>query len=172
MISGLHVEVLLAVVYALFLVGVAFALELVARKSHKRAEAYRNAGFVYFRELDYFECPAGHPLVQLQTDHQRRITSYRAPAGACNSCSLKLNCTDSDTGRLIERRLDTWIQSEMRRFHRGISATLLVLASVFLLAEAIRYPQPRDRNTVMVLLLAVGVALFKLVGSSGRRKQV
>ena len=76
------------------------------------------------------------------------------------------------TGRLLERRLDTWIQSEMRRFHRGISATLLVLASVFLLAEAARYPQPRDRNTLLVLLLAVGVALFKLVGSTSQREQI
>jgi len=171
-ISGLHVEVVLAAAYALFLAGVAFVLELVARKSHKRAEAYRHAGFVYFRELDYFECPAGHQLIQLQTDHQRRTTSYRAAAGDCNTCSLKLNCTDSDTGRLIERRLDTWIQSEMRRFHRGISTTLLVLASAFLLAEAVRYPQPRDRNTLMILLLTVGVALFKLVGSSGQRERI
>jgi hypothetical protein len=39
MILGVHVEVLLALVYALFLMAVAFLLELVARHSHKRAEA-------------------------------------------------------------------------------------------------------------------------------------
>src|SRR5262249_40370109 len=98
-ILGLHVEVVLALAYALFLGGVAFLLERVARKSHKRAEEYRNAGFTYFRELDYFECPGGHKLVQLNTDQERRITAYRAPSSACNSCALKHNCTDSEDGR-------------------------------------------------------------------------
>lgn len=170
MIFGLHVEVLLALAYALVLVGIAFVLELVARKSHKRAEDYRNAGFVYFRELDYFECPAGHQLVQLKTDHQRGITSYRAPASACNSCSLKLNCTDSDSGRILERRLDTWIGSEIRRFHRGISITLLLLATVLLLAEVFRYSQPHDRNALALLLLPIGFASLKLLGSMWFRR--
>jgi hypothetical protein len=164
-ILGLHVEVLLALVYALFLVGIAFVMELVARKSHKRAEDYRNGGFIYFRDLDYFECPGGHRLVQLGTDHQRRVTSYRAPAGACNSCPLKLNCTDSEAGRLVERRLDTWIESELRRFHRGISMTLLFLAILLLLAEVFRYPQPHDRNALTLLLLPLGLAQLRLLRS-------
>src|SRR5215469_14622762 len=121
MIFGVHVEVFLAVIYASFLAVTAFLLELVARRSQRRAEDYRISGFVYFRELDYFECPAGHQLVQLDVDHHRRIKSYRAPAGACNSCPLKLNCTDSDDGRVLEKRWDGWIESEIRRFHRGIS---------------------------------------------------
>src|SRR5215813_5392564 len=136
---SVHPEVLLALAYALLLIGIAFALELVARKSHQRAEDYRHAGFVHFQELDYFECPAGHQLVQLRVDYEQRKVSYQAPADACNSCSLKLNCTDSDTCRVVERRMDTWIESELRRFHRGISMTLLLLATVLLGAEALRF---------------------------------
>ena len=41
MMSGVHVEVVLAASYAIFLVGVAFILEFLARHSHKRSERYR-----------------------------------------------------------------------------------------------------------------------------------
>ena len=165
MILGVHLEVFLASAYALFLTGVAFFLERLARRSQKRAEGYRHSGFIYFRDLDYWECPAGHQLVQLHTDHQRRVTTYRAPASACNSCSLKLNCTDSNEGRLLERRLDTWLESELRQFHRGISLTLLVLATLILSAEIFRYSPLRDREALVALLLPLGLALSKLLPS-------
>ena len=169
---GLHAEVFLSLSYALFLMGVAVLLELLARKSHKRAEDYRNAGFVYFRELDYFECPAGHQLVRIETDHQRRITAYRAPASACKSCALKLNCTDSEEGRRLERRLDSWIASELRRFHRAISLTLLLLATVLLLAEIFRYSQPQGRRALAVLLLPLGFAQLKLLPTLWHRHEL
>jgi hypothetical protein len=164
-IFGLHLEVVLALAYAAFLMCLTFCLELVARKSHKRAEDYRNSGFIYFRDLDYFECPAGHQLVQLKMDHQRRTAVYRAQAGACNSCSLRLNCTDSREGRIVERRLDAWIESELRLFHRAISVTLLLLATVLLIAEVFRYPEPKDRNAVCFLLLPLVFTHFKLLPS-------
>jgi len=169
-IWGVHLEVFLALAYALFLMGVAFFLERLARRSQKRAEGYRHSGFIYFRDLDFWECPAGHQLVQLDTDHQRRVTTYRAPASACNSCSLKLNCTDSDEGRLLERRLDTWIESELRHFHRGISLALFLLATVILLGEIVRYPPLRDREALVALLLPLGLAQLKLLPSLGTRR--
>jgi hypothetical protein len=129
MIAGIHTEVFLALCYAFFLMAVGFVLELVAEHSRRRAEGYRNSGFIYFRDLDYWECPAGHQLVQLNSDLERRVSVYRAPASACNSCSLKLNCTDSDEGRLLERRWDNRFESEMCRFHRVISTVLLILAT-------------------------------------------
>jgi hypothetical protein len=171
MMFGVHLEVLLALIYALFLMGVAFLLEFLGRHSQKRSQRYQNSGFIYFRELDYWECPAGHQLVQLNTDHQRRVTSYRAPASACNSCSLKLNCTDSDAGRLLERPWDTWIKSELRQFHRGISLALLLLASVILLAETLRYSQPHDREALVGLLIPLGLVQLKLLPSLGFRRQ-
>jgi hypothetical protein len=167
MIHGIHLEVLLAVAYSLFLAGVASVLESVARRSYRRAADYRNSGFIYFGELDYWECPAGHQLVQLQTDHHRKVTTYRAPASACNSCSLKLNCTDSDAGRTLERRFDLWIESELRRFHRGISLSLLFLASILLATEVFRYSLPRERTMLVGLLLLLAFAQWKLLPSLG-----
>ena len=102
MIAGVHTEVLLAVGYATFLAGVAFVLEFLARQSHRRSELYRNAGFVYRHKVDLWECPVGRQLLRAETDYSRRIVRYRAPAQACNACSLKNNCTDSNDGRLLE----------------------------------------------------------------------
>jgi hypothetical protein len=169
MILGVHFEVLLALTYAVFLMGIALVFEFLARRSHKRAETYGTAGFIYFGDLDYWECPAGHQLVQIKTDHQRQIIHYRAPASACNSCSLKLNCTDSNEGRVLEKRLDSWIESELRRFHRGLSLALLVLATVLLVAETFRYAYPHDREVLVGFLLPLGFALLKLSPSLGLR---
>jgi len=165
MIAGVHSEVLLAFGYAVFLVGVAFVLELLARHSHKRSELYRNAGFVYRQKLDLWECPVGRQLLRTETDYQRRIVHYRAPAEACNTCSLKNNCTDSNDGRRLETSLDSWMESELRRFHRGISLTLLLLATVMLLAEAVRHAEPRELALVGSLVVPVSIAETKLCSS-------
>jgi hypothetical protein len=165
MITGIHNEVLLAFGYAAFLVGVAFVLELLARHSHKRSDIYRSAGFVYRQKLDLWECPVGRQLLRIETDYQRRIVHYRAPAEACNACSLKNNCTDSNDGRRLESRLDSWLESELRRFHRGISLALLLLATVMLLAEAVRHAEPRELALVGFMLVPLGIVETKLFSS-------
>jgi hypothetical protein len=165
MISGVHVEVILTAGYAIFLAGAALVLELLARHSHNRSERYRNSGFIYFQQLDFWECPAGQQLLRTETDYQRRIVHYRAPADTCNACSLKNNCTDSEEGRLLESRLNSWLESELRKFHRGISLTLLLLATVMLLAETVRHAGSRELLIVGALLIPVGFAETKLLAS-------
>jgi hypothetical protein len=165
MISAVHVEVVLAAGYAVFLAAVAFVLELLARHAHKRSEGYRNSGFVYFQKMDLWECPAGRQLPRTETDYQRRVVHYRAPADACNACALKKNCTDSEEGRLLEVRLDSWLESELRRFHRGISLVLLLLATIILIAESVRHPEPREVLLASCLLVPVGLAEAKLFAS-------
>ncbi len=165
MIPGIHMEVVFAAAYAVFLAGLAYILELLARHSHRRSESYRNSGFVYFRDLDFWECPAGKQLLRAETDYRRKIVHYRAPASACNACSLKNNCTDSSQGRLLRRHLDSWIESELRRFHRGISLVLLLLAAVILAAETIRYTAPREALLLGGLLVPVSLAETKLLAS-------
>lgn len=158
MIGGLHIEVLLAGGYALFLVAIAFILELLARHSHRRSEHYRNSGFVYRQKLDVWECPGGHKLTREQNDFERKIAQYRAPAHKCNACHLKPDCTDSNDGRILESRLDAWLQSELSRFHRGISLALLLLAVLFLVAEMFRHKEPRDWMVLVTLLVPIGLA--------------
>src|SRR6516162_935266 len=155
MIYGMHIEVVLAAAYALLLVGVAAVLEYLARHSHRRSEHYRNSGFTYKRKLDVWECPTGHHLTRVQTDFERKIARYRAPAHKCNVCHCKKDCTDSHDGRELESRLDSWVQSELRRFHRGISLVLLLLASLILAAEIFRYHAVADWILLGLLLLSI-----------------
>jgi len=165
MLEGIHVEVLLAASYTVFLAGVAFLLEWLARHSHKRAEHYRNSGFVYHHKLDMWDCPAGRQLTRIEVDYKHNIVRYRAPANACNACSLKINCTDSDEGRLLESRMDSWLESELRKFHRGISLVLLFLATMILLVEMARHASPRELLLTVILLLPIGIAETKLFTS-------
>ena len=160
MIYGVHIEVILAGGYVLLLVGVAAILEWLARHSHRRSEHYRNSGFVYKQKLDVWKCPTGRHLSREQTDFERKIALYRAPAHQCNVCHCKKDCTDSDGGRELESRLDAWLQSELRRFHRGISLTLLLLAAILLAAEMMEY-----RGLLEWMLLGVLLAPIVFAGS-------
>lgn len=108
MLQALDTEVLLAGGYAAFLMLFAFSLELVARYSHRRSEQLRVAGFRYHRQHDIWECPTGQRLTPVASDFARRLVRYRAPAHACNVCSLKQVCTESDMGREIEHNHDSW----------------------------------------------------------------
>jgi len=158
MIHGIHIEVLQAGSYALLLVGVSVILELVARHAHQRSEHYRNSGFVYKKKMDVWQCPIGHHLTREQTDFERKIATYRAPAHKCNDCHVKGDCTDSHHGRVLESRLDAWLQSELNRFHRGISLALLLLAVLILAAEMFEYRAAREWLVLGVLLAPIGLA--------------
>ena len=171
MIHGVHIEVVLAGVYALFLVGVTVILEYLARHSHRRSEHYRNSGFVYKRKLDVWECPTGHHLSRAHTDFERRIAHYRAPAHKCNCCQIKKNCTDSNDGRLLESRVDSWLESELRRFHRGISLALLLLAMIILAAEIMRHSELREWLILGALLAPISFAGSKLSVSFWERER-
>jgi hypothetical protein len=171
MMAGVHVEVVLAASYAIFLVGVAFILELLARHSHQRSERYHNSGFVYLQDMDVWECPASRQLRRTETDHRRRVVHYRAPADACNACALKSNCTDSNDGRLLRKHLDSWVESELRRFHRGISLVLLVLATLILVAETVRHGESREVLVVVCLLVPIGLAETQLFVSFLTRQE-
>jgi hypothetical protein len=143
--------------YALFLVAVAVGLELVARQSHKRSEGLQLTGFRYRHEHDAWECPTGQRLGRSETDPQRRVVRYRAPAHICNCCGIKKDCTDSDDGRLVERPLDSWLRSEIRLFHRGISMALVLLAALILLAELVHFERPRELILLGGFLTPIGI---------------
>jgi hypothetical protein len=160
MSGGVDSDTWMAAGYALFLGFVAFALELLARRSHRRAEQYQVAGFRYDSGLDAWHCPTGKRLHRTEISSDRRIVVYRAPAHHCNCCHVKSRCTDSDDGRSVERRLDSWLDSEVRRFHIGISLALFVLAASILVFELAVHSQEGDR-----LVLAAALAVVVVPGA-------
>jgi hypothetical protein len=165
MIHGMHPDVLIGAAYAVLLVGVAAVLELVARQSHRLSEKFNVAGFTYHPQLDAWKCPTGQRLERKESDCSRRLAIYQAPAHVCNSCHCKTNCTDSDEGRQIEQRLNSWLRSEVRRFHRGLSLVLLLLAVVILAAETGKQDSFRDWAILGALLAPISLFGMRLLAS-------
>jgi len=116
MLRTIDIEVLLSCAYAVFLVLVAFGLELAARYSHHRSKHGGLAGFRYHRQLDLWECPMGQHLRPVASDGSGRVNRYRAYAHVCNACSIKDLCTSSDQGRELEHNPNSWLESEVKRF--------------------------------------------------------
>jgi hypothetical protein len=86
--------------------------------------------------------------------------SVSAPAHVCNACSIKHLCTESEDGREIEHNPDSWLESEIARFHRGISLALLFLAGLLLVVEMIRHQRAME-----LLILSGFLVPIALLGS-------
>jgi len=150
-LTAIHTEVLLAAGYAVFLIAVALALEAAARLAHRRAGRFRVSSFTYHPGLDIWQCPAGERL--FPTEPHR----YRAPARTCNACPLKRSCTDSYTGREIIVSPLEWLETEVGRFHRGMSIGLLVLVGWLIGFEAIRHRDAADLRVLGGVLMIAAV---------------
>jgi hypothetical protein len=156
-------EVLAVGGYALGLVAIGLGLDLLARTTHRRSDAYRTAGFTYRPELDHWVCPRGEQLWPHEYDPDRRLVRYRARAQVCNRCPVKDRCTDSNEGREIAHALDPWPRSEAGRFHRGIALVPIALAAVIVVGEAIRRPSPADLGVLAGIALLTALAGFRLL---------
>jgi hypothetical protein len=159
-LEDIRVEALLEAGYMIVLVAVALGLEHMARIAHRRSEQFETAGFRYHAALDTWECATGeHLLLVGVIDEGRRIARYRARPAACNRCPLKSECTDSDTGRELDRELDDWPRSQITRFYHGLALTLVVLA-IFLGSVGL----VRNHGPAELIVLGGGLALVALVG--------
>jgi hypothetical protein len=158
----IHHEVFLAVGYAIFLLGVALGLDLLARHSHARSERYRTAGFTYHPTHDAWICPEDQILLRSEVDHKRRLVRDRSRPQICNYCPTKAECTDSDEGREVVRAMDPWPHSEAGRFHRGISLAVALIAGLILAAEATRNHEPLELAVLGAGLAVVALAAWHL----------
>ena len=134
----MSVEATLAASYALALIGGAFLLEWLSAHTHRRSLRYRTAGFSYDADNDNWVCPEGEYLWPKEFDRERRLVRYRAKAQVCNACPRKEACTDSDHGREVVRALDPWPHSEAGRFHRTLSAVLVLLGLLIAVVALVR----------------------------------
>jgi heme A synthase len=159
--------------YAVLLGAVALLLELAARHAHRRSLSISTIGFTYHADRDMWRCPEFQHLFPVFVDHAKGSVIYRAPASACNACRCKSHCTDSNSGREIERKSTGDLQYGMQRFHRAMSVTLLVLAALILIVEIFRddavYPRLVLASVLMVfctVVLRLSKALFTRTGGS------
>ena len=154
-------EFVLILAYAIFLAFIALLLELVARHAHRRSLGRSTAGFTYHPDRDIWSCPRDQHLFPVFSDSAKGLVIYRAPASACNSCRSKAACTDSNEGREISKRDFRGLEHGMMRFHRVMSITLLVLASLMLFVELFR-----DANLFARIILIAVLMLFCMIVQS------
>ncbi len=113
----------------LVLIG-ARLFEALAKVHFERARRYAERGFAYVADLDHYECPQGERLALHRVDGDNRLAVYRAPAARCKGCSLKASCTPHDEGRHLYRSLAGWAETDIGRFHQGLSLLLFVVGGV------------------------------------------
>jgi transposase len=70
---------------------------------NERTPFYPMKRFQYDAAQDRFICPQGQPLALRARWQTRQYYLYRAEAKVCNACPVKLECTDSKTGRTLVR---------------------------------------------------------------------
>lgn len=155
-------EFLLMLGYAIFLGLAALLLELAARHAHRRSLSVSTIGFTYHPERDIWGCPENQHLFPVFSDSAKGTVTYRAPAAACNACRSKAACTDSNEGRQIERRTGDGLEFGMQRFHRAVSLTLLVLASLILAVEFFRVSGAYPRTALAVVFMLFCAILRRL----------
>jgi hypothetical protein len=157
-LEDIQLEALLEAGYVVVLVVVALGLEHMARVAQRRSELFETAGFRYHTAFDAWECPVGEHLLFIGMHPDGRIARYRARAATCNRCPVKAECTDSDTGRELERTIDDWPRSEITRFYRVLALVLVVLATFIGSVGLLRNHQPAEVVALGgVLLLAACV---------------
>lgn len=164
-LGSVHLEVLLMGGYAVLLLAAALGIERMARYSQERSEEYQTLGFVYHEKRDAWECPEGEYLWRSTGDPDHTFVRYRAKAHVCNTCPSKKNCTESDGGREIRRSRLPWPHSEVGRFHRGLSLSLVLLAGLILVVEALRHHGPAELILLGVLLAAVAAMGRHMIGA-------
>jgi hypothetical protein len=126
--------------YCLLLVGLAYAIDALARRAASVAEGGVSGGFRYHEDHDAWTCPEDQWLWPQSFDPDNRLIRYRASPSICNACPVKDSCTTSSSGREVQRAVDVWPASEAARFHRGIACVVVVLGLAWPLATAATGP--------------------------------
>lgn len=157
LLASVDAEVWLASCYCVLLVGLAYAIDALARRAASVAEGGASGGFSYHQDHDAWQCPEDQWLWPQSFDPENRVMRYRASPVVCNACPVKDTCTPSSSGREVQRAVDVWPASEAARFHRGIACTVVVLGLVWPLALAVAGPGP---GGLLVLGVATGLALL------------
>src|SRR3954447_2327944 len=148
---------LLAYLLALWVGG--WVLEVLARVHFDRARRHAHAGFAFDAELDRYECPQGELLTLHTFDDRNKLAIYKAPASSCNACVLKAFCTPHDEGRHVYRSLAGFHETDVGRFHRRLSLTMLAVALAFSSGGVLAW---WNRPGEWLLVITTGISLVAL----------
>ena len=155
----LDLALVLLLAYLLVLWAGGWVLEFLAKVHFHRAERYAHPGFAYDTELDRYECPQGELLTLDTFDGRNKLAIYKAPASTCNECVLKEFCTPHADSRHVYRALAEFHETDVGRFHRGLSLLILGVALAFSTGGLLAW---WNKPGEWLLVLATGVSLVLL----------
>ena len=124
-----EVDQWIVLLYVVLVFPGARIVEFVAKKHYERARDFAVQGFEYLAKEDQYRCPEGEHLKLLKLDNEKRLAVYRIST-SCQFCRLKEFCTPHSDARQVTRSLSTWAEAEVGKFHRRISATMLLAATL------------------------------------------
>src|SRR6516165_3697271 len=153
-------EVSLLLGYAFVVLAGARLMERLARGHFELARRYGHDGFHYDADADHYHCPQGERLALHLVDSQERVAVYRAPASACAACPEKARCTPHDEGRHIYRTLAAWTETDVGRFHQGLSLLMAASAGALSLVALLEWAgRPGTGLVIVALVTAARVAV-------------
>ena len=160
-VGGMSLDLaqVLLLAYLVVLWAGGWVLEFLARAHYHRAERHAHPGFSYDAELDRYECPQGELLTLDTLDDRNKLAIYKAPAASCNECVLKAFCTPYDEGRRVYRSLAAYHETDIGRFHRRLSLTIVAVALAFAVGGVVAY---RDTPGEWLQVVAAGVGIVLL----------
>jgi len=82
---------------------------------------YGPAQFTYDAVHDQYRCPQGQLLFPFHREEQAQLVEYRAVAGTCNACPVKLHCTSSKRGRHLHRSFFAAYQERVKGYHQTLA---------------------------------------------------
>lgn len=84
----------------------------------RRTGFYPADSFHYDAERDLFSCPQGHELPLYKRGNSELEFVYRADARICNACPVKVQCTDSKSGRYLRRSFFQEYLDRVKHYHQ------------------------------------------------------
>jgi hypothetical protein len=152
-------EVWLLLAYAVLVLGAARVTETIAAAHFRRARRFAEHGFDYDASADHYHCPHGKRLSLHVIASDDRVAVYRAPASACARCPSKAACTPHDEGRHIYRPLAEWAETDVGRFHQGVSLFMAASgAAVSLLAALCWWGRPGTGLLAVAFVVSAAMA--------------
>jgi transposase len=83
-----------------------------------RTAFYGPSRFTYDAERDEYRCPAEHPLRRATVKYGEEVIVYQADPATCNACPLRAACTESKTGRRVQRSFHAAYLDKVRDYHQ------------------------------------------------------
>jgi hypothetical protein len=74
--------------------------------------------FTYDPGRDEYRCPGDQPLRRATVKYSEEVIVYQADPATCNACPLKAACTESKTGRRVQRSFHAAYLDKVRDYHQ------------------------------------------------------